>query len=85
MQPAQDLLNRIRWDQEFGDADFEIGYYDRVEDRIIRVPFAALNFPTDDHLVFELLDSAGEVRRIPYHRVREIHRNGRCIWSRQGH
>jgi uncharacterized protein (UPF0248 family) len=82
MQPVQDILNRIRWDEAFGAADFEIGYYDRVEGRIIQVPFALLNFPADNRLAFELLDSTGEVRRIPYHRVREIHRNGRCIWKR---
>ena len=85
MQPVQVLLNRIRWDQAFGDADFEIGYYDRIEDRIIHVPFSALTFPPDDHFAFEVFDGAGEIHHIPYHRVRQIHRNGRCIWSRQGH
>ena len=83
MQPVQDLLNRIRWDQVYADADFEIGYYDRIKDRIIQVPFAALSFPADDHFAFELFDSTGEVHRVPYHRVREIHRNGRCVWNRQ--
>lgn len=85
MQPVQDLLNRIRWDHVYADADFEIGYYDRIKDRIIVVPFATLSFPADDHFAFELFDNAGEVHRVPYHRVREIHRNGSCIWSRQGH
>ena len=85
MQPVQDLLNRIRWDDAFAAADFDIGYYDRVEDRIIRIPFADLNFPADDHFAFELLDSNGGVHRVPFHRVREIYRNGRCIWRRQQH
>lgn len=85
MQPVQDLLNRIRWDQDYAEADFEIGYYDRVEDRIIHVPFSALRFPDDDHFAFELFDSSGEFRRVPFHRVREIYRNGRCIWRRPSH
>lgn len=85
MQPVQDILNRIRWDHVYAVADFEIGYYDRIEDRIIRIPFSALSFPADDHFAFELLDSQGEVHHVPFHRVREIHRNGRCIWSRQRH
>ena len=85
MQPVQDLLNRIRWDQRYADADFEIGYYDRIEDRIIRIPFAELCVPEDDHFAFEFLDSDGELHRVPFHRIREIHRNGRCIWSRQRH
>jgi uncharacterized protein (UPF0248 family) len=82
MQPVQDLLHRIRWDPDFGEAEFEIGYYDRVEDRIVDVPFSGLHFPEDDHSVFELIDFKGEVRRIPLHRVREIYRNGRRIWNR---
>ncbi len=82
MQPVQDLLHRIQWDQDFADAEFEIGYYDRVEDRIILVPFSALHFPEDDHFAFELYDASGGVRRVPFHRVREIYRDGRCIWKR---
>jgi uncharacterized protein (UPF0248 family) len=83
MQPVQGLLHRIRWDRTYGDADFEVGYYDRVEDRIILVPFAKLSFPTDDHSVFEFLDKRGGFHRVPLHRVREIRRNSRCVWRRQ--
>jgi len=85
MQPVQDLLHRIRWDPGYADADFAIGYYDRIEDRVILVPFAALSFPADDHFAFELFDRSGTVQRIPFHRVREVHRNGRCIWQRPVH
>jgi len=38
MLPIHELLNRIRWDKEFGRGDFRIGYYDSIEDRLIRVP-----------------------------------------------
>lgn len=85
MQPVQDMLHRMRWDHDFAEADFEIGYYDRIENRIVQVPFSAFRFPEDDHFAFEILDSGGEVRRVPFHRVREIYRNGRCIWSRPLH
>ncbi len=83
MQPVQDLLHRIRWDPAFAAADFAIGYYDRVADRIVQVPFAALHFPADDHFAFELYDGSGEARRVPFHRVREVYRDGRCIWRRE--
>jgi len=39
MIPAQEILNRIRWDVEYAKGEFVIGYYDRVDDRIIKVPF----------------------------------------------
>lgn len=82
MQPIQELLSRIRWDSDFGDADFVVGYYDRVERQIIRVPFAELEFPPEDHFCFELIDESGDRHTIPFHRVREIWRDGKCIWQR---
>lgn len=82
MQPVQDLLHRIQWDHAFAAAEFEIGYYDRVEDRIVLVPFSVLHFPDDDRFAFELYDGSGQVRRVPFHRVREVYRDGRCIWKR---
>jgi len=45
MAPIHELLNRIRWDPEFGRGNFELGYFDRVEGRVIVVPFRELDFP----------------------------------------
>jgi uncharacterized protein (UPF0248 family) len=47
MIPIHELLNRIRWDPAFGQGDFQLGYYDRAEDRIILVPFAQVSFPPE--------------------------------------
>ena len=82
MIPIQEILNRIRWDREFGKGSFEIGYFDRIESRIIRVPFDALQFEAGDHFCFEITDIAGEVHTIPYHRVHQVYRDGRLIWNR---
>ena len=82
MQPIQDLLNRIRWDQEFSRGRFEVSYYDRVEKRMIRVPFQELQFEKNDHFAFELLDAYGEVHSIPLHRVHQVYINGELIWER---
>ena len=37
MIPIHELLNRIRWDEACDDADFVIGYCDRMEDQL-KVP-----------------------------------------------
>lgn len=79
----QDLLNRIRWDKDFGRGNFEIGYYDRVEDRIITVPFQQIQFKAGDHFSFFLIGPDGEAYSIPFHRVREVYKDGRLIWERQ--
>ena len=83
MQPVHEVLNRIRWDPEFGQSDFEIGYLDRVADAIIRVPFSALVFPKDEHFSFSIIDGEGELHNVPYHRVKQIFRNGELIWHRE--
>ena len=49
MLPIQDLLNRIRWDEEFAKADFVVGYYDRQKRAIVRVPFNEIWVEKDDH------------------------------------
>ncbi|MBI2311362.1 MAG: DUF504 domain-containing protein [Betaproteobacteria bacterium] len=38
MIPIRRLLSRIQWDSEFAKGDFVLGYYDRVEAKIRRVP-----------------------------------------------
>ena len=82
MIPIQDLLHRVRWDPEFGSGEFIIGYYDRVEHEIIRVPFREIKFPQNGPGVFELVDHEGRVHTIPLHRVRSVYKDGELIWHR---
>ena len=84
MQPIDKLLNRIKWDREFGDAAFEIGYHDRVAAIIVRRPLNDLLFEPGNKESFLLMDDEGVYQRIPLHRVREVYRNGKLIWQRPG-
>ena len=83
--PIQDLLHRIRWDAEFARGEFELGYYDRVEDRIIRVALDAVQSPPDTPQGLHVLDAAGLAHHVPLHRVREVFKDGQRIWHRLGH
>ena len=82
MQPIHELLSRIRWDTEFARGRFQIGYFDRVADRIVLVPFHEIRFPEGESEIFELLNDEGEAQSIPFHRVREVHKDGQVIWQR---
>ena len=82
MIPIHELLNRIRWDPEFARGNFQLGYYDRAEDRIILVPFEEVSFPADRPQIFQLTDAEGQNHRIPFHRVREVYRDSQRIWHR---
>ena len=85
MLPIQDLLHRIRWDPEFGAGRFEVAYLDKLEDMLVRVPFGALRFEPAERFGFEVADLHGEFRFIPFHRVREVYRDGKLIWQRPTH
>lgn len=82
MIPIQDLLHRIQWDPQFGQGEFVIGYYDRVCERIFRVPFRQLDLDAGSSFSFELMAKDGSVRMVPLHRVREVWRDGKLIWQR---
>lgn len=82
MTPIHELVNRIRWDPEFGRGSFQLGYYDRAENRVILVPFQDVSFPQDSPDSFQLVDAEGRTHRVPFHRVREVYKDSQCIWHR---
>ncbi len=82
MITIHELLNRICWDRKFGKGIFEIGYYDRMERKIIRVSFEKVLLEKGNHATFQLMDVNGELQTIPFHRVREVYKDGDLIWSR---
>ena len=84
MIPIQDLLHRIRWDPAFAKARIEIAYVDRVASGLQRVPLGALRFDPGEPFGFEATGPDGEERFIPFHRVREVYRDGVVIWQRAG-
>lgn len=69
MQTVEALLDRIKWDREFGRGSFTIAYYDRILDREVIVPVAALTSDPE--------------RPIPLHRIRGVYRDGVEIWRRR--
>lgn len=82
MEPIQKILARIAWDRLFGAAEFQVGYYDRLAKRIVVVPLAALRLEKNERFLFYLLDPEGVERAIPFHRIRELYRDGVLVWHR---
>ena len=82
MRPLEELLDRIRWDAEFGKGTFALGYYDRLtrEERII--PFESVTMDPQRPGTFSLRDANGLVAHVPLHRVRTVYKNGAVIWQR---
>lgn len=84
MIPIHELLSRIRWDADYGKADFVIGYYDRVAERIIRLPLTSISFDVEDPFDFTFVDEEGQTHTVPLHRIRQVFRNGELVWERAG-
>lgn len=82
MTSIRELLSRIQWDKEFGKGDFVIGYYDRLEDTIIKVALEEIIFEGGNHHSFKTLNSDGIMQTIPFHRVKEVYKNNQLIWHR---
>ena len=82
MQPIQELLHRIKWDADYGQGEFTLGYYDRVEHEEKIVPFRAISMDPQQPATLSFADDDGVVRHIPLHRVRTVCKNGMAIWRR---
>lgn len=82
MIPIHELLARIRWDPHFGQGEFELGYLDRLEGGIVRVALGNVAFDPHDHFAVHILDADGCSHSVPYHRIREVYRDGLLIWQR---
>ncbi|MGE5319229.1 MAG: DUF504 domain-containing protein [Hyphomicrobiaceae bacterium] len=83
MIPIHELLNRIRWDSAFAQGRFVLGYYDRVDDVVVRLPFSRIQLTPGDHFSFQVTDADGHAHDVPFHRVREVYKNGELIWHRE--
>ena len=84
MMPVHEMLNRIRWDPEFAKGNFELGYYDRAEGRVILISLKEVAFPDDSPQTFQISDAEGKIHRIPFHRVREVYKDSQRVWHRPG-
>jgi len=83
MIPLHELLNRIHWDPEFGRGEFRIGYLDHVAHELVYVPLNGVQRAPDSHFCFEVTDEEGIAHSVPYHRVKEVWKDGVLIWRRE--
>lgn len=82
MIPIQDLLNRIRWDPAFGRGRFEVAYVDHLADQLVRVRLDEVRLDAEEPFGVEIAGEDGVQRFVPFHRIREVYRDGERIWSR---
>ncbi len=83
MIPLHELLSRIHWDAEFGRGEFRIGYLDHQHGGLVYLPLHEMRQDEGSHFSFEVTDEDGMVHSVPYHRVKEVWKDGALIWHRE--
>jgi uncharacterized protein (UPF0248 family) len=68
--------------REFGKGRFQIGYFDRKTQSLVHLPLERIRM--EGGIGFTAVEDDGTVHSVPYHRVREVWRDGELIWSRGG-
>ncbi len=79
MQPITDLLNKIKWDKREKPEDYEIFYLDRVNRKLVKIPFKSIKRIEGSFMVIARNDEEVE---IPLHRIRQVKKKGAVVWKR---
>lgn len=82
MIPLHELLSRIQWDTGFGRGEFSIGYLDHARGELVHVPLKEVRHDPDSRFCFDVADEEGIVHSVPFHRVKEVWKDGALIWQR---
>ena len=79
MQPIQDLLNKIEWDERENPQKYSIFYFDRVLNKLIEIPYAKLKKIEGSFMVL----NNEEESNIPLHRIKKVAKNNIIVWQRK--
>jgi uncharacterized protein (UPF0248 family) len=77
MKPAQDALNKIKWDKKLKPEEYTIEYLDFG--KLTAIPYTAIKKIEG---LFMIIEKNGEETNIPLHRIRIIRQKGEIIWQR---
>lgn len=79
MQPIQDLLNKIKWDKREAPEQYSIFYFDRILNKLIKIPYTKIKKLEGSFMVLGNIDETN----IPLHRIRKVTKNNVVVWERK--
>lgn len=84
-QLIDELLNKIRWNEEYLNYRFEIGYIPEGVSKIVLVDFSEMEFGEKDTEAFQLKSNSGRNGEwIPFDSVVDVYKNGLLLWHKDG-
>jgi len=79
MQPIHELINKIKWDNRENPEQYSIFYYDRILNKLIKIPYNKIKRIEGSFMV---LDNEEE-SNIPLHRIKKVANNDIVVWERK--
>lgn len=79
---TKEFFDKIRWDGREKPEDYEVLYFDRIEKKLIPLPYTKILRIEGNSMVIE---RNGEEIDIPLHRVRQVKRKGVIVWQSRLH
>ncbi|MBI2647469.1 DUF504 domain-containing protein [Candidatus Woesearchaeota archaeon] len=79
MIPIKDLLNKIKWDKRENPKQYSIFYYDRILNRLIKIPYTKIKKLEGSFMVL----NNEEESNIPLHRIKKVMKNNIVVWERK--
>ncbi|MFQ5620674.1 MAG: RNA repair domain-containing protein [Candidatus Nanoarchaeia archaeon] len=75
------MLDKIKWDKRHKPENVMIGYEDRVEHKMIMIPYMRIKRIEGSFMI--LTNEKMREVNVPLHRIREILENDEAIWERK--
>lgn len=79
MIPVKNLINKIKWDKRENPRDYKIFYFDRILNKLIKIPYSKIKRLEGSFMV---LDNEEE-SNVPLHRIKKVMKNHVVVWERK--
>ena len=79
MMYIKDLINKIKWDENYHDKKIYLEYLDRVSNKLIKIKYERI-LDIEDEFMILFVDQIKTY--IPLHRIKKVWDGDRCIWNR---
>lgn len=79
MQPIHELLNKIKWDKRENPEQYSVFYFDRVLNKLIKIPYAKIKAVEGSFMVLDNKDESN----VPLHRVKKVAKGNLVVWERK--
>ena len=79
MITIEQLINKIKWDENEDPADYSLFYLDRVSNKLVEIKYEDILRVNEGFIV---LEREGDETQIPLHRIRRVVKKEETVWER---